>query len=369
MAPSWTRILLRLAVAAAAFAPGALLAQTVDPKLAASWAFMQQAMPGVPYSVLESACRESQVMIYHGTWVDAQNAQIAGFVKRFPCITVNKFGTVAGEMRERFLAEARAGHDVADIMQDTDTGSLDAEAREGLLMHYVISNDKYFPNSAKKSGIWYSLRIALVGIAWNTDLVSDADAAILKDWKGVTDPRWNNHGVVVDPRAGGVAFLPWYAWNSLYGEDFIKKIGALHPRVVAGINSAAASLASGDVAIIFNASETGLVPLYLKGAPIRWSLPSPGVGPLTGQAIPAQAPHPDAARLYQEYSFTTEGYGLWQKLGGAPTRIGFKDQRKVAQEPWYKMPAEFWSYDPLKATAVTPGVIDEFDRDVGSAKK
>ena len=343
------------------------MAQTVDPKLAESWSFVQQAMPNVPYSLLEGACREGQVMIYHGTWADAQDAQIAGFLKRFPCVKVSKFSSTMGELRERFVSEARANRDVADIMQDSDTGSFDVEDKQGMLMHYTISNDKELPDAAKHSGLWYSLRVALVGVAWNTDLVSDADAAILSEWKGLIDPRWNNRGVVVSPE-GGVAFLPWFAWDTLYGEDFLKKIGALHPRVAHGINNAAASLASGDVSVIFNASETGLLPLYLKGAPIRWSLPSPGVGPLTGEAIPARAPHPNAAKLYHEYAFTTEGYSLFQKLGGAPTRLGVKDQRKVAGESWYKIPATLWAYDPAAATAANDRIVGEFSRDVAQGK-
>jgi hypothetical protein len=61
-----------------------LSAQPVDPKHAASWQFMQKAMPGVPYSLLKAACDEGSLMVYHGTWLDAQKDQIAAFRKRFP---------------------------------------------------------------------------------------------------------------------------------------------------------------------------------------------------------------------------------------------------------------------------------------------
>src|SRR5688572_29079764 len=88
---------------------GFVMAQAVDPKLAASWAFVQKAMPGVSYNLLKAACDERTVMIYHGTWVDAQDEQIAGFRKRFPCLSVQKFGATMGDMRERFLSELRAG--------------------------------------------------------------------------------------------------------------------------------------------------------------------------------------------------------------------------------------------------------------------
>ena len=145
---------------------------------------------------------------------------------------------------------------------------------------------------------------------------------------------------MVDPAAGGVVYLPWYAWYKLYGEDFIKKVGEVRPQIYSATNPGSAALASGDIAVLFNASETGLMPLQAAGAPLRWAFPEPATGPVTGQAIDARAPHPNAAKLYHEYAFTAEGYGLWQKLGGAPARIGFKDQRPIAAEPWYKYPDE-----------------------------
>jgi ABC-type Fe3+ transport system substrate-binding protein len=343
-------------------------AQSPDPRLAASWAFMQKEMPGAPLSLLQAACAEGVVMIYYGTWADAQEAQIKGFQEKFPCIKVEKFTSDTGNRRERWLAESRAGRYIADIVQDTDTGFLDRQARDGHLLEYKISNDGAFEEATKKTGYWYPLRVALVGIAWNTDLVSDAEARKLSTWEGITDPVWKGRAAVVDPAAGGVAYLPWYIWSKQHGPEFFKKIGALRPRNIAAIVPASAALAAGDIEVIFNASETGLLPLVDKGAPIRWSLPSPGIGPMTGQAIPARAPHPNAAKLYQEYAFTEDGYGRWQKLGGAPVRKGFKDQRPVAAQPWYKIPATYAPYDTEDASLKTKAVMDEFRQYIGSAR-
>lgn len=343
-------------------------AQDVDPALAESWAFMQETMPGVSYDLLEAACEEGEVVIYHGTWEEAQRAQLDGFRERFPCLEVQGFGSATGERRERFLAEARAGRLGADIYQDTDVGTLNEFIEEGLVAEYNISNEDSFRPGNMAAGRWYPLRVALVGIAWNTDLVSEEEAEILSDWQGLTDPRWQDRGIVVDPRAGGVAYLPWYAWNELYGEEFIEALGGLNPRVISGINNAASALASGDVAIIFNASETGLLPLLERGAPVQWSLPDPGVGPLTGQIVPTEAPHPNAARLYQEYSFTEEGYGLWHELGGAAARIGFEDRRPVADNDWYVLPENMFEYDPAEATDATPAIVEMFNKYVGDSQ-
>lgn len=355
--------LVLLAGAAGAQTPG-----PSDARLAASWTFMQQQMPGVPAKLLEDACKEGTLMIYYGTWIDAQEAQIRRFHERFPCVQVEKFSADTGQRRERWLAESRAGRHIADIVQDTDPGFLDEQAASGGFLEYKISNDASFDAPAKKPGYWYGLRVALVGIAWNTDLVSEQEAARLSTWQGVTDPIWAGRAGVVDPSAGGVAYLPWYIWLKNFGPQFLEKIGALKPRIIAAIVPASSALASGDVAVLLNASETGLLPLLDKGAPIRWSLPDPGIGPMTGQAIAASAPHPNAARLYQEYAFTEEGYGVWQERGGAPARRGFKDQRPVARQSWYKVPSSFIPYDRSDASKSMNDVSAAYHKYIGNAR-
>src|SRR5258708_13927437 len=104
---------------------GAALAQTPEPALSPSWTYMQSAMPGVPYGLLKGACDEGALMIYHGTWSDAQKAQVAQFKARFPCIkSIQLFELNAGPLRQRFVSESRAGLKTADIIQDTDPGTL-----------------------------------------------------------------------------------------------------------------------------------------------------------------------------------------------------------------------------------------------------
>ncbi len=327
-------------------------AQDIDPKNAPSWEFMQQAMPGVPYSLLAAACTEGTLMIYNGTWSDAQKTQIAAFSKRFPCIKVQNRELPTDERRERFLVETRGGRNVADIVQDTDPGILDQQTGDGLLLNYTISNDASFEDSVKKKGYWYPLRILLTANAWNSNNVTDKDAAVLAKWDGILDPKFKGRIGVVLPAVGFPSTLyPFYGVYKLYGEDFMKKFAALKPRNFSNANTLAGALASGDVDVGLVMSETGLIPIQVQGAPVKWFVPEPGLGQPTGQAINAKAPHPNAAKLYQEYAFTTEGYGAWNKLGGAPARIGFKDTRDVAGQDWYVYPKTFFKVDPADMTA------------------
>ena len=150
-------------------------------------------MPGVPYDVLKGACAEGALMVYHGTWSDAQKAQIAKFTDHFPCVKVQALESEPAPMRARFLAETRAGRDVADIIQDSDPGVFDNYVDQGMIAKYEISNEKSYDAALKRPGYWYPLRVALVGMAWNSSLVSPDKAKLLSDWKGAIDPIWAGH--------------------------------------------------------------------------------------------------------------------------------------------------------------------------------
>lgn len=352
---------------ASASASASAAASTVPADLADAWKFMQQQMPGVPLSVLEAAKAEGSLMLYAGTWTKAQNDLNAGFEKVFPFIKVQEYTASTGQRDARWLAEEKAGRHVADVIQETDVGTFKDFVSKGLIAKYKISNAADYDPDVSVADYGYPLRVGMVGIAWNTNLVSADDAKVLSSWKGIADPRWKGRAAIVDPSAGGVAYLPWYAWTKQYGDGFIGQVAANKPRVFPATNPASAALASGDVAVIFNASETGLLPLQEKGAPIRWSLPSPGVGPPTLQAISATAPHPNAARLFQEYSFTKRGYPLWQKAGGAPARLNYQDERPIAKESWYKMPSKMFSYEPAAATAAQDHIIQLVHQEIGKA--
>jgi hypothetical protein len=103
-----------LSAAAAAFIAPCALAQDIDPKLRASWDFMQSAMPGVPYETLKAACAEGRLMVYHGSWTDAQNAQIEAFHKRFPFLYRGRRPVCHGDTHDLAVDMADDHRDLSD---------------------------------------------------------------------------------------------------------------------------------------------------------------------------------------------------------------------------------------------------------------
>lgn len=354
------------AAPAAAFLAAGLLSGCGDTAATGSsdLATLQAVMPGVTQELIDQANQEGKVTLYTGTWSDATAALVAGFNQHFPNINVEVFENSASKTEIKFLGEQRQGSYLADIVDLTDPDKMDALAKEGLLAEHTIANDAKFADDDKSTGVWYPLRRAMVGIAWNSNLVSDEEAAKLT-WESAADPKWKGKGGVDDMGIGTcvISCKVWYMWFKEHGGEFLTKIGENEPRVYESAVPAAAALAAGDISILFNASETGLTPLFDKGAPVKWMLPEPGIGQITGQGIVAKAPHPNAAKLFQEYTFSEEGYKLWQQTTGLPVWEGMESQTKVSQESWYKVPSTKYipedATDPDRQLALMNKLFDE----------
>lgn len=319
-------------------------------------------IPGISQQLVAAAEKEGHLTIYSGTWQPSEQAVISGFEKQYPGIAVQNYTATVSQLQTKYVSEAQSGHTIADIVQNSSPGELTTEAGQGLLKKYVIPGDSSYASDMKDSGYWYAIRLALVGIAWNTDNVTPSQSASITSVQSLTSPAWKGKLGVIDPNGGGVDYLPWYLWDtdSQLGTSFLTKLAANKPRVYSSTTAASDALASGDISVLVNGSETGLEPLADKGAPIQWKFTSPGWGLPTGQAITAKAPHPAAAELFQDYSLSGVGAALFQAQGGAPARTGLSDHRAIAKQSWYHLPTSLAPYNEQVAVKDQSQILSMF---------
>jgi iron(III) transport system substrate-binding protein len=121
-------------------------------------------------------------------------------------------------------------------------------------------------------------------------------------------------------------------------------MAALKPQVYESKSPMYDRLAAGEHSVVDQASQSDMGGFYQKGAPVRWVFPKPTPANLTVQTISAKAPHPNAARLFQEWAMSPEGQAAWFKVSSvASARADTVDPRKAAKADWYKEP---WYADP-----------------------
>ena len=143
-------------------------------------------------------------------------------------------------------------------------------------------------------------------IAYNTKTVSAAEAP--KTWKDLLDPKWRGKMVTAHPGYSGVISTHVLALVHLYGWDYFKQLAQNKLMLVQSAVDPAGVVASGErpVAVERRATTTS-TRSRRRGTRSRSSIPKEGV-PLvvSPTAIASFAPHPNAAKLFTDFTFTRE---------------------------------------------------------------
>jgi len=209
---------------------------------------------------------------------------------------------------------------------------------EGLYGKYFVSTFSTIPRSMKDTrGYWWGDYWGAISIGYNQNHVSNPPATwkdLLKsDYKGKVamngSPLTSNSavsGVIAASLGNGGS-----AGNVSPGIDFfaaLKKSGNYIP-----VQTTPQTVASGQTPISIDWDYNNLA--YVKEFPAaRWkvAIPSDGVyGGYYAQAINASAPHPWAARLWEEFLYSDQGQVLFLKGFAHPAR--FNDLAKRNKLP------------------------------------
>jgi putative spermidine/putrescine transport system substrate-binding protein len=211
-----------------------------------------------------------------------------------------------------------------------------AGANEGLYAKYFPSTYTTIPRAMKDTrGFWMGDYWGAISIGYNQNLVSTPP----KTWKDLLKPDYkgkvalNGSPLTSNSAVSGVIAAAigngGSASNVAPGIDFfaaLKKSGNFIP-----IQTTPATVASGQTPISIDWDYNNLA--YIKGAPsARWgvSIPSDGVyGGYYAQAVNSTAPHPYAARLWEEFIYSDQGQILYLKGFAHPARFNDLAQRKV----------------------------------------
>jgi putative spermidine/putrescine transport system substrate-binding protein len=211
-----------------------------------------------------------------------------------------------------------------------------AGANEGLYAKYFNTNYKTIPRALKDTrGFWMGDYWGAVSIGYNKSLVSNPPKTfkdLLKpEYKGKVaingSPLSSNSAVsvvIASALANGGSLNDVSAGIDFWSQ--MKKAGNYIP-----VQTTPQTVSSGQTPISLDWDYNNLA--YVKEFPAaNWAMtvPSDGVyGGYYAQAISAYAPHPYAARLWEEFMYSDQGQIIWLKGGAHPARFADLVARKV----------------------------------------
>ena len=209
-------------------------------------------------------------------------------------------------------------------------------AKEGLYATYRNRFWGSVPTFMKDAGgRWLADYWGVVSFGVNTNVVKN----IPKSWADLLKPEYANQVALNgSPLSSGSAVAGVFSAALANGGSLgnvgpgitffqrLKQAGNFVP-----VQATPQTIASGQTPIVIDWDYLNLA--YIKEFPaakIKVSIPSKGVyGAFYCQAISAFAPHPWAARLWQEFVYSDAGQILWLKGYSHPARFADMARRKV----------------------------------------
>ena len=313
-------------------------------------------------ALVEAAKAEGQlnVIALPDTWANYGKI-ISAFEDKYD-ITVNSADPDVSSAEEITAAKNQQGQDTApDVF---DLGSAVALDNLDQFAPYQVANWDDIPEGSKeKTGLWVYDYTGLVSIGYDADAVpapKSLDDLLGSEFAGKV--ALNGDPTQAGAAAAGVYLAALQSGGSADdiqpGVDFFQKLnqaGNFLP-----LDPTPATIASGETPVVIDWSYNNLAAATENEGQRNWKttvLPGSAVGSYYNQAINVDAPHPAAARLWQEFIFSPEAQNLYLAAGAYPSTLAAiveadtVDQK--ALDAVGEMPADLVQFTPEQTEQAT----------------
>jgi putative spermidine/putrescine transport system substrate-binding protein len=255
---------------------------------------------------------------------------------------LNPEGSSADEIEAVKANKGNKGPQAPDVL-DIGLSFGPAAKADGLIQPYKVSTWDDIPADVKDAdGFWYGDYYGVMSFAVNKDVIKTTPT----DWADLLKPEYKGAvSLPGDPRGANEAIQAVYAAGlaktgnptdaAKNGEEGLKFFADLNKSGnFVPVTGKKAQLAQGTTPIILRWTFNNLDHRdSLKGnPPVDVVIPKTGVvAGVYVQAISAYAPHPNAAKLWEEFLYSDEGQTIWLK--GYCNPIRFNAMSKAGKIP------------------------------------
>ena len=261
--------------------------------------------------LIAAAKKEGRLVYYTANFAEVEQEVINAFNKRFPEIKVEMVRAPGGQLITRVKTEAAANKLSADVVDHSDRALM--KDLTDLFQDYAPPNAADYREDVMISPkLWP--RVPLVwSIAYNAELVKNPP----RTWIDLTRPEYGNKQIgQVIAASGGTTWTRIMFERQVLGEDYWKKQAATNPALFPSGAPMADAMVRGEISL-GPIQYSAIFPKRRDGAPVEMIFPPEGA-PVSPYAsgIPKTAVHPNAARLYLNWSLSIEGQTFMIKEQG-----------------------------------------------------
>ncbi len=165
-------------------------------------------------------------------------------------------------------------------------------------------------------------------------------ADVPKTYEDLLDPRWKGKKISIDDEAFGFLSGLITAWGKEKAVDYFKKLAAQEPVLMRGNTNRVQLTVAGEFALIVAYAPT-IQRETSRGAPINWVPLEPVPVQVNPAMIAANAPHPNAARLFTDFLLSKEAQSMLVGFRRIPVREDidpnpprlFRGYKRIVEHP------------------------------------
>jgi iron(III) transport system substrate-binding protein len=244
---------------------------------------------------------------------------------------------------------------------------------QGRFMKYVSPEVKNYWEKWTNPEYYAPVRFTTMAIAWNSDILSDAEApeSYADGAEMAKQKKWFGKIAIGDPHGSANALAWVYSLAQKYGDtawEWFKAWGEADAGTFTSHGAMDKEMMAGKYPLSLEQLDYRINKNIEKKTPVKAVWPKDGVAVGPGPvAIIKEAPNPNAAKLFYNYFLSSEGCQAFQK--GGYSNAG----RKTGLVKWKHMPG----YDDLNIIDIDyrqmdkdrTDLLNKFEEVFGAAKK
>jgi iron(III) transport system substrate-binding protein len=268
-------------------------------------------------AMVAAAEKEGKVVWYASVDVKVAEGVAKAFREAYPKIPVEVERSGSERVFQRINQEHQSGIKNVDVVNSSDASHfMFWKQQKWLASHTPPDVKRFAPQYKDPDGYYATWRATLSVMAYNTNLVPENDTP--KGYLDLLDPKWKGKLTKAHPGYSGTALTGTYALVKVLGWDYFEKLAKQGVQQLQSTTATPKSIASGERAVMVDGNEYNMFIEIAKKSPVKIIYAKEGTPFVASPtAIFADAPHPNAARVLQNFLYTAKIQQLLIDEGGA----------------------------------------------------
>ncbi|MBX3093309.1 MAG: extracellular solute-binding protein [Cryobacterium sp.] len=263
-----------------------------------------------------AAKAEGKFILYTALSEARQNIILEAF-KRDTGITTDIVRLGTAQLQERVISEHGSGVLEADVILTTGSIYADEFTEIGVYEQYTpVGIEAIDPGLFGGNGSWFVSMQSVNGIAYNSALVSEADAP--KRYDDLLDPRWGGGKIGMSDVTGGAAWARELWLHDEYGVEYWESMATQNPIIESSQGNVTDMLARGEIEVAL-ALPGNIAAAAADGASVAFVVPEEGLIAYDHHiGLSSSAANVNAAKVYLNWLLSKSGQAAIASAGDYP---------------------------------------------------